>query len=137
MPGDPGSRLPNFESFVDPSTDPELSRAFQNISFGFDRSQVKGDHNIGKVRTAANYLKAHPELYVFVEGHCDKRGAEAYNLALGARRANIVRNMLVAEGVNPDHVFTISLGKERLLVLEDHEEAHAKNRRAEFKIYRP
>ncbi len=137
VPGDPGCRLPSFEAFIDPSLDPELSKVFRNVHFAFDSSQVKGEENIARMRTAANYLKAHPELYVFIEGHCDRRGAEAYNLALGARRANIVRNMLIQEGVDKDHIFTISFGKEHLLVLEDHEEAHAKNRRAEFKVYRP
>lgn len=137
MPGDPGSQLPGFDAFIDPATDPVLSKVFQNVLFAYDNSQVKGEENIAKLRTAANYLKAHPQLYVFVEGHCDCHGAEAYNLALGARRANIVRNMLIAEGVDKDHVFTISFGKERLLVLENHEEAHSKNRRAEFKVYRP
>jgi peptidoglycan-associated lipoprotein len=137
MPGDPGSRLPGLEAFIDPSTDPELAKVFQNVHYAYDSSQVKGDDNVGKVRAAANYMKAHPDLYVFVEGHCDERGPEAYNLALGSRRANTVRNMLIAEGVSKDHIFTISYGKERPLVLDRHEEGHCKNRRAEFKVYRP
>jgi peptidoglycan-associated lipoprotein len=54
---------------------------------------------------------------------------------LGARRANAIRDMLVNNGVHPDHVFTISYGKERPLILDHHEEAWAQNRRGEFKIY--
>lgn len=70
-----------------------------------------------------------------MEGHCDERGPEAYNLALGSRRAHAVRNMLLQQGVHPDQVFTISYGKERPLVMEHHDEGWAQNRRAEFKIY--
>ncbi len=137
MPGDPGSKLPGIEAFVDPSTDPVLNKSFQNIQFAYDSSQVKSDDNVTKLRAVASFMKAHPDVYLSVEGHCDERGPEAYNLALGARRANTVRNMLITEGVDKDHVFTISYGKERLLVLDHHDEAHAKNRRAEFKVYRP
>jgi peptidoglycan-associated lipoprotein len=137
LPGDPGSRLPGIEAFIDPSTDPELARVFQNIQFSYDSSAVKDASTIAQVRGVANYMKSHPDLYLFVEGHCDERGPEAYNLALGARRANTVRAMLLTEGVNKDHVFTISYGKERPLVMEHHDEARAKNRRVEFKVYRP
>lgn len=80
-------------------------------------------------------MRSHPNTYVFVEGHCDERGPEAYNLSLGAKRGNAVRNLLINEGVDPDHIFTISYGKERPLVFEHHEEAWAQNRRAEFKVY--
>jgi peptidoglycan-associated lipoprotein len=137
MPGEPGSKLPSLEAFIDPSTYPELAKSFQNVQFAYDNSQVKGEDSIARVRAAANYMKAHPNVYVFVEGHCDERGPEAYNLALGSRRANSVRNMLIAEGVNKDRIFTISYGKERPLVLDHHDEARAINRRAEFKVYKP
>lgn len=136
-PGDPGCRLPSVEAFIDPSTDPELANSFQSIPFAFDNSQITQDVAIARVRAAASYMKSHPKVYLFVEGHCDQRGFEAYNLALGSRRANMVRNMLVAEGVSKDHVFTISYGKERPILLDNSEQAHQTNRRAEFKVYKP
>lgn len=134
-PGDPGSTLPGIEAFQDPSTNPQLASVFRNVHFDYNKYLIQGNENSETVHNVANYMKAHPQTYIFVEGHCDERGAEAFNQALGSRRANAVRNVLIGEGVNPDHIFTISYGKERPLVHDHHEEAWAQNRRAEFKIY--
>lgn len=134
-PGDPGSSIPGIDSFKDPSSIPGLSGLFQNIRFEYNSNLIKGQDNLSTLRSIANYLQTHPSTYVFVEGHTDERGAEAYNLALGSRRANAVRNALLADGVNPNNVFTISFGKERPAVMENNEEAWSQNRRAEFKIY--
>lgn len=134
-PGDPGSPIPSLDAFRDPATMPALSGVFRNINFEYNSHLIKGQQHLETLRNVATYLKKHPNTYVFVEGHTDERGPEAYNLALGSRRSNTVRNALIAEGVNPDNVFTISYGKERPLILESHEEAWHQNRRAEFKIY--
>lgn len=134
-PGDPGSSVPGINAFRDPSTIPEVRGIFRNINFDYNSNLVKGDGNMSTIRSVSNYLRSHPNVYVFVEGHCDERGPEAYNLALGSRRSNAVRVMLLEQGVNPDHVFTISYGAERPLVMESHNEAWAQNRRAEFKVY--
>lgn len=134
-PGDPGSSIPGIESFKDPSTNQELARVFKNINFDYNSSLVKGDDNLRILRDVSNYMRSNPNTYVFVEGHCCEKGPESYNLALGTYRSNSVRNALISDGVDPDHIFTISYGKERPIVLEHHEEAWAKNRRAEFKIY--
>lgn len=134
-PGDPGSSIPSIEAFRDPRTIPGVGNVFRNISFDYNSNLVRGQNNLAVVRNAANYLKTHPNTYVFVEGHCDQRGPEAFNLALGSRRSNTVRNMLISEGVHPDQVFSISYGKERPLVMDNHEEAWAQNRRVEFKLY--
>ncbi len=83
----------------------------------------------------AEYLKSHPNVYLFVSGHCDERGPEAYNLSLGARRANYVRSLLVQKGVNPERVHTISYGKERPADLGHSQDSWSKNRRSEFRIY--
>lgn len=134
-PGDPGSPIPGIDSFSDPSLDPRLAPIFRNITFEYNSNLVKGDDNLQIVQNISDYMRSHPNVYVFVEGHCDERGPEAYNLSLGSRRGNAVRNTLISSGVSPDNIFTISYGKERPLVLEHHEEAWQKNRRAEFKIY--
>ncbi|PCI91855.1 hypothetical protein COB11_08045, partial [Candidatus Aerophobetes bacterium] len=68
--------------------------------------------------------------------HCDERASEAYNLSLGTRRAGHIRTLLVKKGVDPNHVFTTSFGKEIPLDLEHNREAWYTNRRAEFKIYK-
>lgn len=134
-PGDPNSSIPGIEAFKDPSKDPALAGTFQNILFEYNSNQVKGDRNLGIIHNVADYMKSHSNTYIFVEGHCDERGPEAYNLALGARRSNAIRNMLIQEGVNPDHIFTISYGKERPLVAGVEESQWSLNRRGQFKIY--
>lgn len=134
-PGDPGSSIPGIDAFRDANTVPGASGIFKNITFGYNSNLVKGQENLNTIHAIADYMKKHPNTYIFVEGHCDERGPEAFNLALGSRRSNAVRNLLISEGVNPDNIFTISYGKERPLVFEHHEEAWAVNRRAEFKIY--
>ena len=134
-PGDPGCSIPGIEAFSDPATNPRLAGVFHNIHFDYNQYLIKGEDNMNVAKNIAAYLRANPNTYLFIEGHCDERGPEAYNLALGSRRANAVRNLLIQEGVNPNHIFTISYGKERPLVLDHHEEAWTLNRRAEFKIY--
>lgn len=134
-PGDPGCALPGIESFQDPSTIPGMARVFKNINFEYNSNLVKGQENVNTIDAITDYMQTHPRTYVFVEGHCDERGPEAYNLALGSRRSNAVRTLLIERGVHPDNIFTISYGKERPLVFEHHEEAFSQNRRAEFKIY--
>lgn len=134
-PGEFGSSIPGIESFSDPSLTPNTAGIFKNIYFEYDSNFIRGEQNLAIVRNIAQYMISHPNVYIFVEGHCDERGPEAYNLALGSRRAHAIRNMLLQQGANPDHIFTISYGKERPLVLEHHEEGWSQNRRAEFKIY--
>jgi peptidoglycan-associated lipoprotein len=134
-PGDPGSTVPGIEAFKDPHTVSGMSGIYKNVHFEYNSNLVKGQDNLDIIREIANNMRKNPNTYIFVEGHCDERGPEAYNLALGSRRSNAVRNALIKEGVNPDNIFTISYGKERPVVLEHHEEAWTQNRRAEFKVY--
>lgn len=134
-PGDPGSSIPGISAFHDPSTNPTWAAIFRNINFEYNSNLVKGQDNLNTVHSVASYMRSNPGIYVFVEGHTDQRGPEAYNLSLGSRRGNAVRNMLIQEGVNPDNVFAISYGKERPVFHDQNEEAWAQNRRVEFKIY--
>lgn len=135
VPGDPGSGIPGIDSFSDPATSRSLSGIYRNVRFPFDSSLVKEDDSIRTVQNVADHMKRNPNVYVFVEGHCDERGPEAYNLALGTRRANSVRNMLVKEGISPERIYTVSYGKERPLVVGRDEETHSLNRRAQFRVY--
>ncbi len=134
-PGDPGSSIPGIASFQDPSTNPQLAGVFKTVHFEYNSNLVKGSENLDILSAIADYMRSYPNTYVFIEGHCDERGPEAFNLSLGSRRANAVRSQLISYGVDPDRLFTISYGKEQPLVLEHHEEAWAQNRRAEFKVY--
>lgn len=135
IPGESGSSIPSLESFNDPALDPSLAAIFKNIRFEYNSDAIEGSQNLAQINNIANYMKNHPRLYVFIEGHCDERGPQAYNLALGARRANNVRNLLIRQGVDPDHMFTVSFGKERPLSMEHDEIAWTENRRAQFKIF--
>jgi peptidoglycan-associated lipoprotein len=131
----PKGSLPSIQSFMDPNADPLLSRIFRKLHFDYNSNLVKGKENIEIVQNVAEYLKKHPRATIYVEGHCDKRGPEAYNLALGSRRSNEVKSLLIKEGVEPERILTVSYGKEHLLAIGNDEPAHKQNRRAEFKIY--
>ncbi len=76
------------------------------------------------------WLKDNPGYMVVIEGHADEQGTREYNLALGARRAQSVRDYMVANGVSPSRIRTLSLGKERPLEICSQESCYAKNRRA-------
>jgi len=82
----------------------------------------------------AAWLKSHPEYSLKIEGHCDERGTEEFNLALGERRAKVVMSYLVSLGVSPGRISTISYGEERPSASGHDERAWAKNRRAEFRL---
>lgn len=125
--------IPNIDSFRKPSA--ELSSIFKLVHFQTDSHVLQDKEYISTIENMAKYLKKHPDTYVFVVGHCDERASEAYNLALGTRRANYVRSLLLKHGVDANHVFTISYGKELPLDSSHTKESWAKNRRAEFKIY--
>ena len=96
--------------------------------FDFDKSDIKPEGQ-KTLERQAEWLKKYPNTTVTVEGHCDDRGTREYNLALGERRANAVKKALVALGIAPNRVSTISYGKERPAVVGDNEAAWAQNRR--------
>jgi peptidoglycan-associated lipoprotein len=107
----------------------------QTIHFEFDSFELKSD---AKEVLLANVeiLRKNPNIKIKIEGHCDQRGTIQYNLALGEKRAHIVRRAMVHHHhIAHDRVSTISYGKEKLLDSNDTEEAFAKNRRANFVIH--
>ena len=103
------------------------------VFFDLDRSDLKPDGR-ATVEQLAAWLTAYPTVTMTVEGHADERGTREYNLALGERRAAAVRDYLIALGVDPNRVATISYGKERPAVLGSNEEAWAQNRRGVFVV---
>ncbi|MGZ8833093.1 MAG: peptidoglycan-associated lipoprotein Pal [Thermoanaerobaculia bacterium] len=82
------------------------------------------------LRRSANWLREHPDYRIRIEGHCDERGTEQYNLALGDRRASAVSSYLVALGVLPERILTISYGENRPFESGSTEAAWSQNRRA-------
>lgn len=105
----------------------------ERIHFDFDKSEIRPDA-AEILKRNAKILLAHPEIRIRIEGHCDERGSNEYNLALGQRRAESAKKFLVKLGVSPDRIETVSYGEERPLDPRHNEEAWAKNRRAEFVI---
>ncbi|MGF1628509.1 MAG: peptidoglycan-associated lipoprotein Pal [Kiloniellaceae bacterium] len=103
------------------------------VFFDFDQFNIRADQR-GTVEALAAWLDTNPSVTLTVEGHCDERGTREYNLALGERRANSVRDYLVALGVNPARLSTVSYGEERPAVLGSNDSAWAQNRRGVFVV---
>jgi peptidoglycan-associated lipoprotein len=105
------------------------SKLLKDIHFDFDKYDIRpGDAEILKENAAL--LKKYTNVKIQIEGHCDERGTNEYNLALGERRANSTKKYLSSLGISPDRISTISYGEERPLDPGHNEEAWAKNRRA-------
>jgi peptidoglycan-associated lipoprotein len=108
----------------------------QTVYFDLDRSNIKPNEH-SKVETVASYLRSNPSHDLLIEGHCDERGTEGYNLALGERRALSLREHLISLGVSPNRLHTISYGESVPAVNERNETAYARNRRGEFVVVLP
>jgi peptidoglycan-associated lipoprotein len=106
------------------------------VHFAYDSSVVKNDEE-SKVAVVAEYLKANASNALRIEGHCDERGTEEYNRSLGERRAIAVREKLIALGIDPAHVLTVSFGKDRPVDSNHDDSAFNKNRRGEFVLLTP
>jgi peptidoglycan-associated lipoprotein len=101
------------------------------VYFDFDSSVIT-DEALPIIKAHAEYLSAHGDIAFTLEGHCDERGTREYNIALGERRADAVRRMLVANGVAEGQIKVVSYGEERPAQLGHNESAWAANRRAVF-----
>ncbi len=106
-----------------------MENAEDRVFFAFDSSAISLDA-AEVLNTQVKWLKKHEEIKVVVQGYCDERGTREYNLALGERRANAVKQYLVSKGIAADRISIISYGKERPAVLGSNEAAWAQNRRA-------
>lgn len=117
------------ETGIPPGTQQDLVvNVGDRVFFDYDRFDLKPEAR-ATVERQAQWMKQYPNLEVTIEGHCDERGTREYNLALGEKRANSVKNYLVALGVNPDRIDVVSYGKERPAVLGANPSAWAQNRR--------
>jgi peptidoglycan-associated lipoprotein len=113
-------------------TDQELfSQNVKDVYFDYDKSDVRADQQ-GSLQADVQFLSAHPNVNFTIEGHCDERGSTEYNIALGDKRANAVKNALVAAGVNASRIKTISYGKEKPFCSESNEACWQQNRRGHF-----
>lgn len=134
-PGPSGTQPPSSGSTSTPAARPPISEFTANpnlkdIYFDFDKYDIRpGDAKI--LDSNATWLKGNNNL-VLIEGHCDERGTNEYNLALGERRAKATMNYLVSQGVQAGRITIISYGEERPICTEHNEACWAKNRRAHF-----
>ena len=97
------------------------------VYFSFNKYNISND-SAEILNLQAEWLKSDPSIKIIVEGHCDERGTREYNLALGERRANAVKNYLVKQGISAKRIKTISYGKERPIFVGTGEAVWAKNR---------
>ena len=107
---------------------------FEPVYFGFD-STVVPQGELGKIDAVVQHLTSRTDRVVVVEGNCDERGSNEYNMSLGEQRAIIVRNYLVQNGIAADRIQTRSYGEEKPAVDGHDEGAWSRNRRGEFAIY--
>ena len=104
-----------------------------DIHFKFDQYDLDDDSR-SVLRKNASYLKANPMAKIEVQGHCDERGTNNYNIALGERRAQSTKRYLVSQGVNASRIHTISYGEEKPFCFDRNENCWLENRRAHFMI---
>ena len=109
----------------------KVSSKLERIHFDFDRSDIKSEYK-ATLEGNAGWLKKHSKENVTVQGHCDERGTEEYNIALGHRRANATKSYLVSLGISGDRLKTRSYGEEKPLETCHNESCWWKNRRADF-----
>jgi peptidoglycan-associated lipoprotein len=125
-PGATAGARPEIKEFV---AVPEL----KDIFFDFDKYDIRpSDARVLDANAA--WLKSNATHLVLIEGHCDERGTNEYNLALGERRAKATMNYLVSQGVQASRITIISYGEERPVCKEHNEACWAKNRRAHFLV---
>lgn len=103
------------------------------VYFDFDASQIRGDQ-VSRIQVNADFLNKNPEVNIRIEGNCDTRGTNEYNMALGERRALAAKKYLSNLGVSDSRMTTVSYGEERMLLEGQDELSWAQNRRDDFVI---
>ena len=137
-PSSPVSPSPAAPATAAPATPPRPSEFsedanLKDVYFDFDKYDIRADDS--KVLDGnATWLKSNANNLVLIEGHCDERGTNEYNLALGERRAKATMNYLVSQGIQANRITIISYGKERPVCSEKSEGCWQKNRRAHFLV---
>ena len=108
-----------------------FSKNVKDVFFDYDKYSIRSDE-LPTVQTDEAFLVHHPNVKVLVEGHCDDRGSEEYNIALGASRSESVKQSLVREGIPADRIRTVSYGKEKPFCHEENEQCWQQNRVGHF-----
>ena len=128
----PPEKEPEAEMKAAPAAGAEATVA-EDVHFDFDKYYLKPEAK-KELDKLAKYMKENSDVTVVIEGNCDERGTEEYNLALGQRRAASAQKYLIAKGIEKKRIKTVSYGKDRPLDPAHNEEAWAKNRRDHFEV---
>ena len=118
-------------SFNASGSDSGSINGLQSVNFEFDSSTLTNSE-LSKLKGNADWMKANTKVVLTVEGHCDQKGSNEYNLALGERRAAAVKKLLAGYGVPANRLTTVSFGEEKLVTQGESESDMARNRRANF-----
>lgn len=127
----PLDAIPDVD-FIEPD-EAGITGVFSDVYFDYDKSQIrKADYNtLNKIN---KYLQRNPGVIIMIEGHCDERGSNEYNMALGEQRALSVRRYLISLGSDSSNLHTVSYGEEKPQDSGHKESAWAKNRRSHFLV---
>jgi peptidoglycan-associated lipoprotein len=120
---------------VNPLNDPSNILSKRSVYYEFDKYAVTPEYR-PIVEAHAAYIKAHPAASVVIEGNCDERGSREYNLALGQRRSEAVKSMMVMAGTPERQIESVSFGEEKPKALGHDEDAWAQNRRSDVQYRR-
>ncbi len=127
--------MPREEKTVESAilSEEEAKSVFKDVLFDYDKYDIRPDAR-EVLNSIAAFLNNKREVNIVIEGHCDERGTNEYNLALGENRAKASREYLVSLGVSPDRMIVITFGEEKPVCTEQSEACWQKNRRAHFVI---
>lgn len=130
-----GREMPVDENAVESGLQEEeqAKSIFKDVLFDYDKSDIRSDARPA-LNAIAAYLGDNKGINIVVEGHCDERGTNEYNLALGEKRAKAAKNYLTSLGVSPDRMIVITFGEEKPVCMEQTEACWQLNRRAHFVI---
>lgn len=118
-----------------PSLEELFAQSVRDAFFDYDKADIRSDAR-DNLTKSAEFFRAHPEVRVAIEGHCDERGSTEYNLALGDRRATAVKQFMVQLGIPTDRMDTVSFGKEKPFCTTSDETCWQQNRRGHFTMAR-
>lgn len=112
-----------------------FARNVKDVLFDYDKANIREDQT-SNAQSDAAFLTQHPSIKIVVEGHCDERGSEEYNLALGTNRAESLKSSLQQQGISADRIKTVSYGKEKPFCSENNETCWQRNRVDHFSFAR-
>ena len=129
----PAAPAPGAAARTEPRVSAEdlFKQNIQTVYFDYDKAEIRPDQ-VAVLQADAKWLKGHPGVKFTIEGNSDERGSEEYNFGLGDRRANVVKEFLVKEGINLSSIKTVSYGEEKPVCRETTEDCYQRNRRAAF-----